>query len=160
MFIRFRLLAAMVLGVCALVVASVVPVLAQDFDSDTISGMAPRAIGPATMGGRIADMTAVDGKRLTVWVGAAGGGVWKSVDGGTTFKPVFDKYTQSIGAVTVDPSNSQNVWVGTGESWARNSVSVGTGLYVTHDGGDNWKQSVPAAMRGTANPSQSALESR
>lgn len=113
---------------------------AQDFDSDAISGFAPRAIGPAVLGGRIADMTAVDGKRLTIWIGSAGGGVWRSLDGGTTFKPVFDKYTQSIGSVVVDPSDSKTVWVGTGESWTRNSVSIGTGVYVTHDNGENWTQ--------------------
>ena len=62
--------------------------------------------------------------------GAASGGVWKSVNGGTTYKSVFDRESvQSIGAVTIDPSNSKNVWVGTGEAWMRNSVSVGDGVY-------------------------------
>ena len=116
---------------------------AQDvmLDSDTLSGLPIRAIGPAAMGGRIADMAAVhEGQRLTIYVGSASGGVWKSVDGGTTFKPIFDKQpTQSIGAVAIDPSNPQTVWVGTGESWVRNSVSVGTGIYRTHDGGENWE---------------------
>ncbi len=119
-----------------------VPALAQDvqIDSDTFSGLAARPIGPAVMGGRIADLTAVqEGQRLTLYAGAAGGGLWKSVDGGTTFKPVFDKQpTQSIGSIAVDPSNSQTVWVGTGESWTRNSVSVGTGLYRTRDAGETW----------------------
>ncbi|GAC1400019.1 MAG: hypothetical protein NVSMB56_15130 [Pyrinomonadaceae bacterium] len=99
-----------------------------------------RPIGPAVMSGRVAALDAVSEKnRLTIYVGSASGGVWKSVNGGTTFKPVFDKYTQSIGAVTIDPSNPQTVWVGTGESWVRNSVSVGTGVYKTTDGGDNWQ---------------------
>jgi photosystem II stability/assembly factor-like uncharacterized protein len=110
-------------------------------DSDTFSGLAARAIGPAVMGGRISDITAIaQGQRLTVFVGAASGGVWKSVDSGTTFKPVFDKEsTLSIGSIAIDPSNAQNVWVGTGETWVRNSVSVGNGLYRTHDGGDTWE---------------------
>src|SRR5208337_2186584 len=116
---------------------------AQDvtLDSDTLSGLPIRAIGPAAMGGRIADITAAhEGLRLTIYVGSASGGVWKSVDGGTTFKPIFDKQpTQSIGAVAIDPSNPQTVWVGTGESWVRNSVSVGTGVYRTRDGGENWE---------------------
>ncbi|MGB8013569.1 MAG: glycosyl hydrolase [Terriglobales bacterium] len=116
---------------------------AQDvtLDSDTLSGLPIRAIGPAAMGGRIADIAAVhEGQRLTIYVGSASGGVWKSVDSGTTFKPIFDKQpSQSIGSVAVDPSNPQTVWVGTGESWARNSVSVGTGIYRTRDGGENWE---------------------
>src|SRR4029077_8764769 len=115
---------------------------AQDakFDSDTISGLGARNIGSATMSGRVAAITAVkeDG-RLTVYVGAASGGVWKSSNGGTTFKPVFDKESaQSIGAVAIDPQTPKTIWVGTGEAWTRNSVSVGTGIYKSTDGGDSW----------------------
>ena len=117
-------------------------VLAQDakFDSDTISGLGARNIGSATMSGRVSALTAVkeDG-RITVYIGAASGGVWKSTNGGTTYKPVFDKATaQSIGAITIDPENSKTIWVGTGESWTRNSVSIGDGIYKSVDGGDNW----------------------
>ncbi len=77
---------------------------------------------------------------LTIWVGAASGGVWKSTDGGLTFKPVFDDHTQSIGALAIDPKDPKTVWVGTGESWTRNSVSVGDGVYKTTDGGDTWQR--------------------
>ncbi len=113
---------------------------AVKIDSETFAGLAARPIGPATMSGRVASVDAVvENGRVTVYVGSAGGGVWKSVNGGTTFKPVFDKYTQSIGAVAIDPSNPKTVWVGTGESWLRNSVSVGTGVYKSIDGGDNWE---------------------
>src|SRR5271165_3053834 len=117
-------------------------VLAQEakFDSDTISGLGARNIGSATMSGRVAALAAVkeDG-RLTVYIGAASGGVWKSTNGGTTYKPVFDKTTaQSIGAIAIDPQNSKTIWVGTGESWTRNSVSIGDGIYKSTDGGDNW----------------------
>ncbi len=110
------------------------------FDAATVSGLPARNIGSATMSGRIAAIDAVnqDG-RLTLFVGAASGGVWKSVNGGTTFKPVFDRQgVQSIGAITIDPSNPKVVWVGTGESWARNSVSIGDGVYKSTDGGENW----------------------
>ena len=109
-------------------------------DSDTISGLGARNIGSATMSGRIATIDGVqEGQRLTVFVGSASGGVWKSVNGGTTFKPVFDKQAvQSIGAVAVDPKNPKVVWVGTGESWMRNSVSIGDGVYKSIDGGENW----------------------
>src|SRR5213075_75307 len=109
-------------------------------DSETISGLGARNIGSAAMSGRVAALDAVwEGPRLTVYVGAASGGVWKSVNGGSTFKPVFDKQsTQSIGAVTIDPKNAKTIWVGTGESWMRNSVSVGDGVYKSTDGGENW----------------------
>jgi len=116
---------------------------AQDvkFDSDSISGLGARNIGAAVMSGRIAALAAVHDKdRLTVYVGSASGGVWKSVNGGTTFKPVFDKQpVQSIGAVTIDPTNPKVVWVGTGETWARNSVSVGDGIYKSTDAGRTWQ---------------------
>ena len=121
----------------ALVVASQQPV---KVDSETISGLGARNIGSAAMSGRVAALAAVhEGSRLTVYVGAASGGVWKSVNGGTTYKPVFDKQpVQSIGAIAVDPKNPQVVWVGTGEAWTRNSVSIGDGVYKSSDGGDNW----------------------
>lgn len=110
------------------------------FDSETISGLGARNIGSAAMSGRIAAVDAAqEGQRLTVYVGSASGGVWKSTNGGTTFKPVFDKESvQSIGAVTIDPKNPKTVWVGTGETWTRNSVSIGDGVYKSTDGGDNW----------------------
>ena len=129
------------LAVCLLVSG---PLVAQQapvkIDSETFGGMEARAIGPATMGGRISAMDAVAGERLTIYVGAASGGVWKSTDGGLRFKPVFDKHAQSIGAITIDPKNPKTVWVGTGETWARNSVSYGDGVYKTTDGGDSWQR--------------------
>ena len=80
------------------------------YDAATVSGLPARNIGPATMSGRIAALDAVEENgRITVFVGAASGGVWKSVNGGTTYKPVFDRQdVQSIGAVAIDPSNSEN----------------------------------------------------
>ncbi len=88
----------------------------------------------AAVAGRVED----DGK-VTLFVGAASGGVWKSLDGGTTFKPVFDKQpVQSIGAIALDPSDPKVVWVGTGETWTRNSVSVGDGIWRSGDGGETW----------------------
>jgi len=110
------------------------------FDSDTISGLGARNIGSAAMSGRISAVAAVkENGRLTVYVGAASGGVWKSVNGGTTYKPMFDKQpVQSIGAIAIDPQALKTVWVGTGESWTRNSVSIGDGIYRSTDGGENW----------------------
>ena len=116
------------------------PTAAVVADAEAIAGLGARNIGSATMSGRIAALDAVhEGNRLTIYVGAASGGVWKSTNGGTTFKPVFDKQpVQSIGAVTVDPNNPKTVWVGTGESWTRNSVSIGDGIYKSTDGGETW----------------------
>jgi len=114
---------------------------APSFDSGVISGLGARNIGSATMSGRIAAIAAVPGKdgKTHLFVGAASGGVWKSTDSGTTFKPVFDKQdVQSIGAITIDPSNHDTIWVGSGESWTRNSVSVGDGIYKSTDGGETW----------------------
>ena len=109
-------------------------------DSETISGLGARNIGSSAMSGRITSLAAVhEGNRLTIYLGAASGGVWKSQNGGTTYKPVFDKQdVQSIGAVTIDPANPKTIWVGTGEAWTRNSVSIGNGVYKSTDGGENW----------------------
>lgn len=108
------------------------------FDSNTFGGLHARSIGPAVMSGRIAALDAIGEDPLTIYAGAATGGVWKSKDGGITWKPIFDDHPQSIGAIRIDPSNPDVVWVGTGESWTRNSVSVGAGLYKTTDAGDSW----------------------
>ena len=100
-----------------------------------------RHIGPALMSGRINDMEVHPTNPRIIYAGTAGGGVWKSNDSGTTFNPIFDDYCQSIGAVEVDPNDPDNtLYVGTGETWTRNSVSIGDGLYKTTDGGANWKK--------------------
>ena len=110
------------------------------FDGGVVSGLRARNIGSAAMSGRISAVTGhnVNG-RTTLYVGAASGGVWKSLDGGTTFKPIFDQEpVQSIGAIAVDPSNWKNIWVGTGEAWTRNSASIGDGIYRSTDAGETW----------------------
>jgi hypothetical protein len=113
---------------------------APRFDAGTVSGLGARNIGSAAMSGRISALAAhVEDGKTTIYVGAASGGVWKSIDSGTSFKPLFDKQpVQSIGAIALDPQNPENVWVGTGESWTRNSVSVGNGVYRSTDGGESW----------------------
>lgn len=103
--------------------------------------MTARHIGPALMSGRINDMEVHPTNSRIIYTGTAGGGVWKSNDAGTTFNPIFDDYCQSIGAVTLDPNDpDKTIYVGTGETWTRNSVSVGDGLYKSIDGGSNWKK--------------------
>ncbi len=103
--------------------------------------MKARHIGPALMSGRINDLENHPTNARIIYTGTAGGGVWKSNDGGATFNPIFDEHVQSIGVVKLDPKDPDNViWVGTGETWTRNSVSVGDGLYKSVDGGSNWKE--------------------
>jgi len=98
-----------------------------------------RHIGPALMSGRINDLELHPTNPRILYAGTAGGGVWKSNNGGATFNPIFDDHIQSIGAVTLDPNDPDNtIYVGTGETWTRNSVSVGDGLYKSVDGGINW----------------------
>ena len=128
--------AVAVVGSCLL--AGPARAQATRIDSETFGGLEARSIGPAAMSGRVAAVDGAAGDRLTIYVGTAGGGLWKSVDGGLKFKPIFDKYNQSIGAVTVDPADPKTVWVGTGETWVRNSVSVGDGIYRSTDAGDTW----------------------
>lgn len=109
-------------------------------DSETTSGLGARNIGSAAMSGRIDAIAAThEGNRLTVYIGAASGGVWKSTNSGTTFRPVFDKQdVQSIGALAIDPKDPRVVWAGTGEPWTRNSTSVGDGIYKSTDAGETW----------------------
>ena len=103
--------------------------------------LSARQIGPAVMSGRISDMENHPTDPMIIYAGSAGGGVWKSNDAGTTFYPIFDDHAQSIGAVELDPNDPNNtIYVGTGEPWPRNSVSVGDGLYKSTDGGNNWSK--------------------
>jgi photosystem II stability/assembly factor-like uncharacterized protein len=115
---------------------------AQDISlkgKELFGGMQARHIGPALMSGRIIDVENHPTNPRIIYLGAAGGGVWKSSDSGTTFSPIFDDYAQSIGVVKLDPKNPDEIiWVGTGEIWTRNSVSVGDGLFKSSDGGSNW----------------------
>lgn len=138
---HFRSIVGMI---AALATAAVLPASApaQDvkFDAGALEGMAARSLGPAAMSGRISAIDAYEADRLTLYVGAASGGLWKSRDGGVTFKAIFDKYNPSIGAVRISPKDTNTVWVGTGEPWTRNSVSIGDGVYKTTNGGDDWQK--------------------
>ncbi len=100
--------------------------------------MKARHIGPAVMSGRITTIDASISNPFLVYVGSASGGLWKSTNGGTTFKDVFKDEVQIIGAVAVDQNNNEIVWVGTGEPWTRNSISIGNGVYKSTDGGEKW----------------------
>lgn len=106
--------------------------------SATLGMMEARHIGPAVMGGRITDIDGVPTEARTMYISTAGGGIWKTNNGGASFLPIFDKYPQSIGALAIDPKNPNIIYVGTGESNMRNSVSVGFGMYKSTDAGENW----------------------
>ena len=98
-----------------------------------------RHIGPAVMSGRISAIDVVNSKPEIMYVGTAGGGLWKSNSAGASLSPIFDDYTMSIGKIRIDQQHPDTVWVGTGETWVRNSVSVGTGIYRTTNGGTTWE---------------------
>ena len=99
-----------------------------------------RSIGPAIMGGRIADVEGVPGDPNVVYVASASGGLWKTTNGGVRWTPIFERQgTISIGDIALAPSNPDVVWVGTGESNTRNSVSFGDGVYKSNDGGKTWQ---------------------
>ena len=108
--------------------------------AETLSGLELRAIGPALMGGRIADI-AVSPRNSSVWYVAVGsGGVWKTENAGITWKPIFDDQpSYSMGCVRLDPSNPDVVWVGTGESVSGRHVGWGNGVYKSLDGGQTWE---------------------
>ncbi|MBI5372721.1 MAG: glycosyl hydrolase [Sphingobacteriales bacterium] len=107
-------------------------------NSSTFGMMEARWLGPGTMSGRITAIEGVAADGKTIYVGTAGGGIWKTTNAGASFKPVFDRYCQSIGAIAIDPKNPKIIYAGTGESNMRNSVSIGDGFYKSTDGGENW----------------------
>jgi photosystem II stability/assembly factor-like uncharacterized protein len=109
--------------------------------ADNFKDFAFRSIGPGLTSGRIVDV-AIDPKNPSVWyVAAAAGNLWKTDNRGNTFTPIFDRYgSYSLGAVTVDPRDSNIVWLGTGENNNQRSVSFGDGIYKSTDAGATWKR--------------------
>ncbi len=112
----------------------------DQYNTDLFKGLKARSIGPAGMSGRIADIAVVHSNPDIMYVGSATGGLWKSVNMGITWNPIFDKQpVSSIGAVSVFQKNPSIVWVGTGEGNPRNSVGVGNGAFKSMDGGRTWE---------------------
>ncbi len=106
----------------------------------TFSGLALRGIGPALTSGRISDIAVHPENRKIYYVAVASGGVWKTINAGTTWTPIFDgQGSYSIGCVTLDPNDPNVVWVGTGENNSQRSVGYGDGVYKSVDGGKSWK---------------------
>ena len=116
--------------------------------SDLYGQFVPRYIGP--MGNRVSAVAGVPGNSLVYYAGCASGGIFKTIDGGTHWKPIFDhqaaavgdavkpEKVSSIGALAVSESHPDIVWAGTGESWIRGPISIGNGVYKSSDGGENW----------------------
>lgn len=109
-------------------------------DAKLLERLEWRSIGPANMGGRTADVEGVPGNPNLVYVATASGGLWKTANGGVTWKPIFERQnTISLGDIALDPSSPNVIWAGTGESNTRNSVSFGDGVYKSTDGGTTWQ---------------------
>ena len=128
---------------CALLCAG--PVSAQlttPLDSTTLAGFRWRSIGPANMSGRVTDIEPVPGNPKVFYVATATGGIWKTVNAGTMFFPLFDKERViSMGDIAIAPSNPNIIYAGTGEEDSRNSMSPGGGIYKSTDAGRTWKLS-------------------
>src|SRR6202162_6616048 len=108
--------------------------------ADTFAGLKFRLIGPAVASGRVMSIAVNPKNKKEYYVGVASGGVWKTVNDGTTWTPVFDgEGSYSIGWVTLDPNDSSVVWAGSGESNSQRSVSYGDGIYRSEDGGKSWQ---------------------
>ena len=110
----------------------------QKDTTDIYSGLKFRNIGPAIAGGRVAAVAGIPGKPEVYYIGAAGGGVFKTENSGHSWKAVFEKYPASIGAIALAPSNTDLVWVGTGEANIRNDIIDGRGVYYSPDAGKTW----------------------
>ncbi len=109
-------------------------------NSETFSGLKFRSIGPAVASGRVMSIAVNPKNNFEYYVGVASGGVWKTVNDGTTWTPVFDNEgSYSIGWVELDPNDTSVVWVGSGESNSQRSVGYGDGIYRSDDGGKDWK---------------------
>ena len=137
--------AALVLGFLPSSLAAQRPAAAPAADtanritSGTLSGLRFRSLGPALTSGRIIDIAIHPSNKSTWYIAAASGGVWKTVNAGTTWTPVFEEQgSYSIGALAIDPKDPLTVWVGTGENNSQRSVGYGDGVYKSTDGGRTW----------------------
>ncbi|MCZ7613672.1 MAG: hypothetical protein M5T52_09070 [Ignavibacteriaceae bacterium] len=106
----------------------------------SLAGLSFRSIGPAVTGGRVVDIAVNPFNHSEYYVASGHGSLWKTTNSGITFSPIFDaNKSYAIGCVTIDPTNSNVVWVGTGENNNQNNVIFGDGVYKSEDGGKSWK---------------------
>ena len=136
----YRRLLVPSLGALACVAVTVLPVAAQTLDETWSDALRWRPIGPANMSGRVTDVEGLPSPSKTFYVAAAAGGIWKTTNNGTTFRPIFDnERVVAMGDLAIAPSDHQQIWAGTGEEDSRNSISPGGGIYKSMDGGITWE---------------------
>ena len=124
---------------CALCATATSAAYAQTLRAETLKGLRFREIGPVNMSGRVVDIAVVESNPFTFYAASATGGVWKTGNNGVTFTPVFHREnTASVGAIAVSQTDTNVVWVGTGERASRQSNSWGDGVYKSSDGGETW----------------------
>jgi photosystem II stability/assembly factor-like uncharacterized protein len=115
------------------------PLTAQALDSTTVSAFKWRNVGPSNFMGRLSDVQGIPSPSKTVYVSAAGGGIWKSMNNGISWRPVFDdKEVVSFGMLAISKTDTNTVWAGTGEPNSRNSIEPGAGVYKSTNGGTTW----------------------
>ncbi|HEX8181355.1 MAG TPA: hypothetical protein VF525_17565, partial [Pyrinomonadaceae bacterium] len=130
----------------------------EPMSAPTFAGLRLRSIGPAFTSGRVIGFAVDPKEHSRYYVASASGGVWKTENGGTTFRPIFDgEGSYSIGYITLDPKNPLTVWVGTGENNSQRSVSYGDGVYKSEDGGKTWKN---MGLKGSEHIGRIALDPR
>ena len=126
-----------VLLACTLVTATPTPALADD--KHPLASLPLRTMGPAVLSGRISDFAFHPDNKSVYYASVASGGLFKTENNGTTWKPLFDgEGSYALGVVELDPSNPNTVWVGSGENNAQRSVGYGDGVYKSLDGGASW----------------------
>ena len=134
---RFRLVSALAGAATAMAFAA--PASAQMLDSTVVGAFRWRQVGPSNFMGRLSDVQGIPGPSKTLFVAAAGGGIWKSMNNGISWRPVFDdKEVVSMGMLAIATSDTNVVWAGTGEPNSRNTIEPGAGVYKSTDGGLHW----------------------
>src|SRR3712207_263790 len=119
---------------------------AQTLDSLTLRGFPWRPVGPANFEGRVTEVVGIPSPSKTFFVAAAAGGIWKTTNNGITYRPVFEnERVASMGGMAIAPSDTMQVWAGTGEQNSRNSIEPGRGIYKSTDGGLTWRLMGPEA---------------
>lgn len=134
--LRLVLAACLISATCGVFSRAQTPTPSPSAMTTALGNLSWRSIGPANMGGRVSDIEGVPGNPNIVYVATGAGGIFKTVNAGNTWTPLFDRQnTISVGDIALEPGNPDVIWVGTGESNVRNSVSFGDGVYKSTDGG-------------------------
>src|SRR6476659_5831311 len=115
------------------------PVSAQMLDSSVVSAFRWRNVGPSNFMGRVSDVQGIPSPSKTLYVAAAGGGIWKSGNNGVTWRPLFDdKDVAAFGMLAIAPSDTNVLYASTGEPNSRNTIEPGAGVYKSTNGGTTW----------------------